>query len=244
MYGSGNIPRIPLAKHAALVPVVVMASLLMTAPLGATEPERLYDRVQYEVGAMEEVAQDILVAQLAAQMQSASAAEAADEVNRRVEWALAEAKAVTGVKTRTAGYRTDPVHRKEQPVAWRVEQGLTLESSEPAKLSALLGRLQERLSLRSIDYRVSPARRAEAEERLIAQALAAFRARGERISRELGRAGYRIVQMDVQTGSAVVPMPRAMRAMAVEADVAAPALEAGTQTVTVNVSGTIELGNP
>jgi len=62
----------------------------------------------------------------------------------------------------------------------------------------------------------------------------------------LGRPDYRIVSMDVATARAT-PGPVRMRAvasMAESSSVAPPTLEAGVQTITVQVSGTIELEVP
>ncbi len=57
----------------------------------------------------------------------------------------------------------------------------------------------------------------------------------------MNRDRYRVVQMNINTGG--VPMRPMMRAeMSAMADTRiAPSFEAGTQTVTVSVNGTIEL---
>jgi predicted secreted protein len=103
--------------------------------------------------------------------------------------------------------------------------------------------LQKHLSVASLNYTVSPEARREIEDLLIARALDRFKRRGKLISQELGRPDYRIVNMDVVTSSeSPAPMRmRAVSAMAESSSVAPPTLEAGVQTVTVQVSGTIEL---
>ena len=59
--------------------------------------------------------------------------------------------------------------------------------------------------------------------------------------KQLAAKGYRIVDVSINTGGAQ-PMPIMMRATAMEAaSVAPPALEAGTSTLSVSVSGVIEL---
>jgi predicted secreted protein len=102
--------------------------------------------------------------------------------------------------------------------------------------------LQERLQVGSIHFSVSPARRAEVEDKLIAQALDAFKQRAELVRKQLAAKGYRLVNVSINTGDAQ-PVPP-MRGMAMEAmDNAAspPALEAGTSVLSVNVGGMIEL---
>ena len=76
------------------------------------------------------------------------------------------------------------------------------------------------------------------------EALAAFGERAALVTRALGRRDYRIVSLDVSTGGGVPP-PRLMGTATVTMQagkVAPPALEGGAQTVTVTVSGTIEVG--
>jgi predicted secreted protein len=111
-------------------------------------------------------------------------------------------------------------------------------------LSTMVGELQKRLSVASLQYTVSPEVRSEAEGVLITEALEKFKSRGKQIAEELGRPDFRIVNIDVVTSGAS-PVPVRMRAVATMAEssskVATPTLEPGVQSITVQVSGTIEL---
>jgi predicted secreted protein len=108
-------------------------------------------------------------------------------------------------------------------------------------MSALLGELQTRIQLRSIDFTVSPAQRRKVEDELIDEALAAFLARAERVRQRLGGSGYEIVQISIGSSGAP-PVPRMRATMAMEsAQAAPPALEAGTSELVSNVSGSIQL---
>jgi predicted secreted protein len=94
-----------------------------------------------------------------------------------------------------------------------------------------------------LQYTVSLDVRREAEDLLIVQALDRFKGRGKLISDELGRPDYRLVSIDINT-SGESQMPVRMRAVAAMSDsgsIAPPTLEAGVQTITVQVSGSIEL---
>jgi predicted secreted protein len=123
---------------------------------------------------------------------------------------------------------------------------LRLESRDADRLSELLGELQERVAIESVNYQVSRDARQAADDELIREALQSFNSRAELVTEELGRSGYRIVRININTGGGgVTPIPyRTMAAMRADAEVAQPALEAGTQTISVNVSGTIELNAP
>ena len=67
--------------------------------------------------------------------------------------------------------------------------------------------------------------------------------RAELLAREFGRPDYRLVNLDINTsGETVMPVRmRTMSTMAESSSVAPPTLEAGTQTISVQISGSIEL---
>ncbi len=222
---------------------LVAATLLVAGAAVAGEQAPTYDRVSLSAAAEERVANDTLVATLYVQREGPKQAAVADEVNTTMRKALESAKGAAGVTAQTGGYSTSPVYNRETIVGWRARQSLRLESRDPKALTALLGTLQETLAVESVGYDVSPPARRTAEDRLIAEALAAFRGRADLIAQELGRKGYRFVQVDVSSGG-YAPPPMPVRAMAMKsgmADVAEPAIESGEQSLTVSVSGVIEL---
>jgi predicted secreted protein len=201
-----------------------------------------YDRVNFRVSASQDVENDTLVAVMYQERSGQQPTAMADEVNRTIAWAVELAKKNSAVKVQTLNYRQNPLYKNQTVTGWKVRQSIRLESIDAAALSTLIGELQKRLSVASLRYTVSPDVREQIEDVLIARALDRFRQRGELISTELGRANYRIVNLDVVT-SGRSPEPVRMRAvaMAESSRVAAPTLEAGVQSITVQVSGSIEL---
>ena len=109
-------------------------------------------------------------------------------------------------------------------------------------MSELIGELQERLSIESVSYTVSKAARDLVEESLISEALALYRRRAELVAQEFGRKSYRIVELNINAaGARPAQFAYPTRGIATQEMAAAPAIEAGVQTVTVNVSGNIEI---
>lgn len=217
-----------------------------TGLAAADQTPPAYDRVTLSVSAQERVGNDTLVADLYSESEDERAADAATRVNESVAWALDETKKADRVSVQTTGYHSQPIYRDRTVIGWRVRQSIRLESRDTAGLSELIGKLQSRMAMSSISYRISPERRAEAEDALIKKALASFGKRARLISGQLERPGYRIVRLDVVTsGTPVRPIPVQRMAMAMESDVAGgvapPALEGGVQNVQVQVNGTIEL---
>ena len=223
--------------------IILIIFIYIVASTGhAHDVPLTFDRVRLDASATAEVANDMLVAMLYAQREGQDAAALADEVNAAVAWALGTAREDDAVEARTLGYQTQPVYQNQRLHGWRVRQSLRLESREPERLAALLGTLQARLAVESVGYEVSPERLREAEASLTVEALAAFRERAELVRRELGAAGYRLVEVDVGGGGGPVAFTRSAPVrMEMSAAVAPPALEPGTRDVTVTVNGTIEL---
>lgn len=207
-----------------------------------------HDRVDLSVSATRDMANDLTIAVLYAEREGQDQASVASGINETMAWALAEAKAVQGIKLQTQQYSTYPIYGQGSNVisGWRARQSLRLESADAATLSELISRLQARLAVESVGFAVSHARQEEVETALTTEALARFQARAAQIAKDLGRAGYRLVHLNVGgTGGMPAPVRYARALGMVEGAMAtagaAAQIEAGEQTMTVTASGTIQL---
>ena len=226
-----------------LLCALTLAASSLSATSPAHEPAPVYDRVRLSASAQRQVDTDTLVAIVYKEHQSTLQATAADEVNRAVTWAIQRARAA-GVTVHTAAYRTQPIYQKQHIQGWRVHQSVRLESTDGAVLAALLGDLQQRLSIQSLHNTLSVEARERAEDSLLVEALKAFQERAEVVATTLGRTGHRIVEISVDSSGAAPPPPRPMRgALAAEASgaVAPPSIEGGTLQVEVRIDGLVEL---
>ncbi len=210
---------------------------------GAQDANLTYDRINLSASAEREIENDLLIASLYAQVEALRQSEVADRINKSMKWALDKAKKVRAVQAQTTQYNTYPVHDRNNRIrGWRGRQAIRLQSPDVEKLTELLGELQQQLAVESVNYGISKAARDAAEENLITEAIAQFHKRAKLVSKEMGRGGYRLVNMNINTQQhRPPPIPYQARALAMEADIAAPAVEPGVQTVTVSVSATIEL---
>ena len=215
--------------------------ILMTATGHATDTIH-YDQINLSISAEDTVNNDILVARLAAINESKSIQRAAEGVNTTFEWALRQIKKVNGVQAQTLRYHTTPIYKNKKISAWRVRQAVQLESSDTVRLANLIGLLQEKMALNSMQYRVSLPVKQQAEEQLTNQALALFKKRAELVTKALGAKNYRIVQLNIGSSRQQPVYPMAMRAESFSsAKAVAPSFKAGSQTVKVAVDGTIQL---
>ncbi len=233
------MPRIVLLSFTLLV------LGLAAVPARAAEAPR-YNQIRFQVERSRPVDNDRMQAVLSTTAEDDNAARLADTVNRTMDWAMKTAKARARVEVRSGGYHTYPVYDKDKIRRWRATQELLLEGTDFAALGALIGQLQERLQVTAVNFSVSPARRAAAEDELIAQALDAFKQRAELVRKQFGARGYRMVDASINTADLhPVPMLRAASkglgiSSAMESAAPVP-VQAGTSTVTVSVGGVVEL---
>ncbi len=218
------------------------AYLLYFTPADAAEEAPRYNQINFQVERARPIDNDRMQAVLSLTAEDDSAAQLAERINRAMGMALTSAKAHAKLDVRSGNYQTYPVYNKDKIRRWRATQELILEGTDFADLSQLLGQLQENLQLSSINFSVSAARRHAVEDELISQALEAFKQRAELVRKQFVTKSYRIVNISINTSGSTPPMLMRAASMEQMTKSAAPlAVEAGTSTVTVNVSGVIEL---
>lgn len=205
----------------------------------ADDPEPALGRIEFQTQAMREVDNDLMQVVLAVEKENTDPARLADEINRTMGWALQQTRAQAGVHSRSGGYHTFPVYDQQRIVRWRAVQELILESEQDAVLNNLIGRLQDRMQVRTMSFNVSERQRAQIEHELNGEALDNFKERAQAIAERLGASGYDIVRLQLQDSPVAPPMPMMARMLkTVEAPVAS---EAGTSHLTVGVYAVIQL---
>ena len=200
------------------------------------------NRVSFQVESSREVTNDWIQAVVGITDEDTDSARLANRINTVMSKALAVAKTSPKLQVKSGGYSTHPIHQDGKLRRWRASQDLILESADVEAVTALVGKLQADLQLRSIRFSISPERRRAVEDELIAEALAAFKARAEIVRKNLGAADYELVQVTINTQGGTQPRPMMMEARAMSVSrVAPPALEGGSSRLTVHVNGSVEL---
>ncbi|MGH8751732.1 MAG: SIMPL domain-containing protein [Burkholderiales bacterium] len=233
--GEEHWMEMKIAKHLF---TGLLLGLLAHAAQAAEEPH--YNVVDLQADAQREVQNDLMLANLYAEQTGEDAAKVANSVNRIVNEALRTAGEFKTVKATTAGYQTYPVYSKGNHLeGWRVRSEIRLESKDFKAASGLIGKLQSGMQLSYLGFSVSREARKSAEDEMMTEAIANFRARADIVRQALNGRGYKIQRMNIST-SGFQPRPVITRALAA-AEVAAPNVEGGVSQVTVSVSGTIEV---
>jgi predicted secreted protein len=227
-----------MTRAALWIAIVAMASVAHAQTL--PDPK---NRVSFSAERSRDVANDWVTALIGTSDEDSDAARLADRVNKTMKWALDTAKQARGVEVKSGGYQTHPVYDSNGKMArWAATQDLVLEGGDADAVSALIGKLQSKLLLRSISFSVSPDTRRKTEEALIGEVLGAFRERSKKVQEGLGARDWELVSLSIQTPGAPGPVPMyAARAQMMEAEPAPPAFESGQSTLSVRADGTIEL---
>ncbi len=211
--------------------------------LAHADEKPVSDRVSFRVEASREVQNDQASAVLQAHAEDRDAAKLANNINQTMSWALQRVKAEKGVTPQSGNYRTSPVYEDRKIVRWRGTQELRLESRDVEALSRLLGSLQARLQIQSMQFSVSTDARDAIEDELIEEALAAFRKRAALIAKNLNASGYTLLDANISDAGRppVVSMRMESASRVSAASVAPTAVEQGSSRISVQVSGSVRL---
>lgn len=226
-------------------PIVLAAALLAlaAAPARAAEEPR-FNQVELEAAASREVPNDLMHATLFAEANASAPAEVAATLNRASAEAMKVAAKFEGVKVATGQAHTYPVYGRDQKlVGWRGRVEVRLESRDFPAVAQLAAKLQPTMQLGGVGFAVSTELRRRVEDELIAEAIAAFRARAEVARKALGGQSYRIRRVALGAGG-VAPPPRPLamaRVAPAMAEAPAPVFEGGETRVQVVAHGTIEV---
>jgi predicted secreted protein len=219
------------------------ASLALAGTALAADPAPRYNTIELQAEAKREVANDTLNASLYVELNDANPAALANAINKAANEALRVATDYKSVRVRSGNNQAYPVYAKGNELqGWRGRAEIRIESRDFEAASGLIGKLQAGMQLASLSFSVSPEARSQAENELIAEAIAAFKARAEIVRGTLAYRGYKIARLNVNSGSSAPPRFPMARALAAGApEVAAPNLEGGVTVVTVTVGGAIEV---
>ena len=219
--------------------------LLLTVNVRAEQSPTLYDRYSLQVSAESEIENDLMTAHLTVEDEDRNSAELADRINQEMLWALLQIERYPSITSSTQNYSTYPKYEHNRIVGWRSSQTLMLKGKDFDEIKAAIGVLQERLTVRSMRFKPTPETRQEAEDKLIADALAAFRKRSVLIQSSMQATDYRVIHMSVDTNGYSRPVYRAetmaMDARGAAKSVTQPAVDAGTSRIQIVVHGEIQL---
>jgi predicted secreted protein len=202
--------------------------------------------VQLSASGVVEVPQDFLTLTLSTTREAADAATVQTQLKAAVDAALAEARKAAApgqLDVRSGAFSLYPRHNKEGRIStWQGTAEIVLEGRDFGRISSTAGRVQA-LTVSQVAFSLSREERARVEGQAQSMAIAQFKAKAADIAKSFGFSDYSLREVSVMADEGGMPRPRvmAMQAKGAYADSAPVPVEAGKSTVTVMVSGGVQL---
>jgi predicted secreted protein len=194
-----------------------------------------------------EVTKDLLTISLATTKEGQDAASVQAQLKQALDAALAEAKksAKPGqVDVQTGNFSLQPRYTNKGVInGWLGTAELLVEGRDMQAIGQLTGRITT-LTISGVSYNISRELREKTEGEVAAQAIARYRAKAADYAKQFGYAGYAVREVNVQSNDVgpIRPMATFSRAKAMSASSdEALAVEPGKGSVTVTVSGTVQM---
>lgn len=202
--------------------------------------------VQLSATGAVEVPQDFLTLTLGTTREAPDAATVQTQLKAAVDAALVEARksAAPGqMDVRSGAFSLYPRHNKDGRITtWQGTAEVVLEGRDFGRISTTAGRVTG-LTVNQVAFSLSRDARARVEGEAQAMAIQQFKTKAADIAKSFGFADYSLREVAVMADEGGMPRPRvmAMQAKGVAADMAPVPVEAGKSTVTVTVSGGVQL---
>lgn len=192
-----------------------------------------------------EVMKDVLNVAFSTTREGTDAALVQSQLKAAVDAALAETRKVARngqIDVHTGNFSLFPRYAPKGGgiTGWQGTAELLVDGKDIVGISQLTGRVST-MSIARVAFGLSREAREKVEADVTARAIADFRSKAEFVSRQFGFGGYSIRELNVSSnegGQHVVPMMRLQAAKV--ADEALP-VEAGKASVSVSVSGSVQM---
>lgn len=213
-----------------------------------TKSYKYASKASLQASVSKQVAQDKLritvTTELSEDDQQVVAAKLTDSLNKAMK--LAKENSNENIKVTSGSYHVWPMNNKDGLITnWRGRAQIYIESEDFVGASKLAQSLEQYMTISSFNFFVSSKTRSKVEQELLNDVADAFNTRASDLTKALGFNNYRIDKVDLGGRGAVYhdSVPR-MAVMAAPASMSEPInMEAGTENISLDMSGTIYLLN-
>jgi predicted secreted protein len=225
-----------------LISTLVMTSFLTLSNIAMAEVTTQYNQIHLNATAAQEVENDQLIATLVVQEMGQDPKLISQKVNARMAKLLKLVKPHSDIQAQTTRYSTQPRYKNNEITSWQTSQFVTLTSLNIDLLADIVGELNDLATVQSLRFSVSDMMANKTKETLTIQAIANFREKALLIAQQFGKRNYELVNVSVN-GNYNQPMQARMMKAEIMSDSMrnAPAVQSGTNTIEMSVSGTVEL---
>lgn len=216
----------------------------MTTALAA-DPPVPSGVVALTASASVEVTRDLMAVTLSATREGTDASTVQSALKQALDAALLEARGAARagqIDVRTGNFSMSPRYSpKGQMNGWQGTAELVIEGRDLTGIGQLAGRIQS-MTIARVAQGLSREQREKAESGVTAQAIARYRTQAAEVTKQFGYSSYAVREVSVNSNEQGGPEPMMMRAKVFAAAADAPLpVEAGQTSVTVTVSGTVQM---
>jgi predicted secreted protein len=194
-----------------------------------------------------DVQQDLLTLSMSTTKEGGDASAVQSQLKQALDAALAIAKPASQagqMDVRTGQFSLYPRYGREGKInGWQGSAELVLEGKDFARISQTAGKIQS-LTMGGVNFGLSKEQRAKVETDAQNQAIERFKTKAQEVAKAFGFSSYSLREVSVNAADQGFPQPRfrgTMMAKSMAADESAVPVEAGKSSVTVNVSGAVQL---
>ncbi|MBY0468882.1 MAG: SIMPL domain-containing protein [Burkholderiaceae bacterium] len=192
-----------------------------------------------------EVTRDLMAVTLSATREGTDASTVQSALKQALDAALLEARGAARpgqIDVRTGNFSMNPRYSPKGLLnGWQGTAELVIEGRDLTGIGQLAGRIQS-MTIARVAQGLSREQREKAETGVTAQAIARYRAQATEVTKQFGYASYTVREVSVNSNEQGGPEPMMMRAKVFAAAADAPLpVEAGQTSVTVTVSGTVQM---
>ena len=222
-------------------------SVALAAPIaGAAETPPPQGVVSLSSSASLEVTKDLLSVTFNTTREGLDAASVQSQLKQALDTALTEAKKAARagqLDVQTGNFSLAPRYTNKGVVSgWQGSAELIVAGRDLQAIGPLRGRITT-LTITRVGYNLSRELRDKSEAEVTGQAIARYRAKAAEYAKQFGYVGYTVREVNITTHEPPtgrpIPMMQA-RAVSAASDEALP-VEPGKGTVTVSVSGTVQM---
>lgn len=234
-------------KRIHATPATLALTLALAGVVGSAQAQTAprKDALNLSATASQEVTRDTLAVVFSTTRDGSDAATVQRQLKQALDTALAEARKVAKpgeVEVQTGNFALYPRYASKGGInGWQGSAELLVQGKDTATIAQLTGRINT-LSIARVGYSLSREAREKVEAEVVSQAISRYKARAADYARQFGFSGYQIGEVSVNTSEGGGPMPMAAPMMRMKAaaamDEALP-VEAGKETVSVNVNGVV-----
>lgn len=230
-----------------VAPLVVLACVVPAASANAQAVSQPSNVVQLQATGSVDVPQDWLTVRLSTTREAPDAATVQNQLKQATEAALALLRPQTRpgeFEVRTGAFGVYPRYASAGKIAgWHGSTELIIEGRDVERISGAVGKVPG-LTVGQVGFSLSREARRKMEAQVQAMAIDRFKTKATEIAQAFGFSGYQLREVAVTTADEPVrpiyARPMAMEAKAAASDAPIP-VEAGTSTVSVTVSGSVQL---